>query len=187
MGSKDRTRRSRRQFLEITAVTAGVGFCGRLASSGGGSPPAGPAGSGRDSRLGYCGLYCGGCQAFQETESGTLSDKLNACRGCASDVVAPWCRECAIKSCARAKGVRYCLQCGEYPCEKLTAFTNDPRYPYHKAVHADMARLKEIGIDAWLEEQAARWVCSTCGHKYHWFARRCATCGSRVNRQYWPD
>jgi hypothetical protein len=66
------------------------------------------------------------------------------------------------------------------------AFTNDPRYPYHKAVHRDMARLREMGMEAWLAEQAARWVCRTCGSSFHWFARKCDHCGTRVNAEHWP-
>ncbi len=143
-----------------------------------------------ESLLGYCGLYCGGCQAFQETEAGLRrgpEGEAPACQGCASSVLTPWCRDCEIKTCARSKGLRYCLPCGEYPCAKLTAFVNDPRYPYHRAVQRDMLRLKEIGIDAWLREQPARWICPSCGSTFHWFARRCGQCGTRVNAEHWPD
>jgi hypothetical protein len=144
-----------------------------------------------DPELGYCGLYCGGCQAYQETQAGlrtTFQRETQACEGCASSgVVASWCRDCEIKACARRKGLRYCLPCDEYPCAKLQAFVNDPRYPYHRAVHSDMVRLREVGTETWLREQATRWACRTCGNKYHWFERKCASCGTRVNAEYWPD
>jgi len=140
--------------------------------------------------LGYCGLYCGGCSAYQETEAGTTSQEgpeAVTCRGCASDELPPWCADCAIKRCNRQRGIRYCLQCSDYPCEQLMGFTNDPKYPYHKAVHADMERLDDIGLAAWLEEQASRWICGDCGNTYHWFAQQCPSCGARVNLEYWPD
>jgi hypothetical protein len=157
-------------------------------SAPGVSEPAAPAVS--DGVLGYCGLYCGGCQTYQETRVGAAKDaegKPTRCDGCASSVLAPWCAQCAIRDCARAKGLRYCLLCPDNPCDKVRAFMNDPRYPYHKDVQADMARLREIGTDPWLREQAARWTCRSCGNKYHWFARKCPTCGTRVNEKYWPD
>lgn len=188
---------SRRGFLGTAATTAGgcllCGLARRGAAAPGtddkpGRPPeAAPAVS--EELLGYCGLFCGGCQAYQETTAAAKpgAEPTTRCLGCASDVVAPWCQECAIRDCSKEKGLRYCLPCEEYPCDKLDTFTNDPRYPYHKAVHADMAQLQEIGIPAWLEEQKARWICPSCGNRYHWFARRCPTCDARVNEQYWPD
>ena len=190
---------SRRRFLETTTAAAGGCLLCGLARPVGATP--GPESSGvggsaehgrppvSDALLGYCGLYCGGCQAYQETTTGKkpADEDSTRCLGCASEVVASWCQECAIKDCARQKGLRTCRPCEEYPCEKLKAFTDDPRYPYHKAVHADMARLEEIGLEAWLAEQSERWVCPSCGNPYHWFARTCPTCGTRVNEQYWPD
>ena len=187
---------SRRGFLGTAATAAGGCFlCGLARSNAEGTgsdaelsrtpDAAGPVG---EEVLGYCGLYCGGCQAYQETtsEAKAGAEPTERCLGCASDVVAPWCRECAIRDCCKEKGLRYCLPCNEYPCDKLRAFTDDPRYPYHKAVHADMARLREIGLPAWLKEQSVRWICPSCGHRYHWFARQCPTCNARVNEEYWP-
>jgi hypothetical protein len=191
--------KGRRELLGRTMTVAGAGLvcCAARLAAGGPREPAdeaSAASAGRpspsDTVLGYCGLYCGGCQTYQETRTGAARDGTGdpkRCDGCASTVLAPWCAECAIKACARGKGLRYCLLCSENPCEKLTAFMNDPRYPYHKDVQRDMVRLKEIGTDAWLREQATRWVCATCGSKYHWFARKCATCGTRVNARHWPD
>ncbi|MBN2368967.1 MAG: DUF3795 domain-containing protein [Vicinamibacteria bacterium] len=195
------SRRMRRKFLSQAAAVVGGGLCGGMLGAVPRRPPEAKDKNKSQSReershvngalLGYCGLYCGGCSLYQETKAGakpTADGKSAApCEGCASAVVASWCADCAIKACAREKGVRYCLLCDEYPCAKLTEFTNDPRYPYHKEVHRDMARLKEIGEEAWMREQSARWTCSKCGGTYHWFARKCPACGTRVNEKYWPD
>ncbi len=183
--------KGRRKVIGQTLTAVGAGFfCSRAGAAAAGTAAPGAACSPRsEDVLGYCGLYCGGCQTYQETRTGAARDsqgKPTPCNGCASDVLAPWCAQCAIRDCARAKGYRYCLACPKNPCEKITTFMNDPRYPYHKDVQDWMVRLREVGTAAWLREQAARWVCRTCGSQYHWFARKCATCGTRVNERYWP-
>jgi hypothetical protein len=195
--ARDETTKTRRGFIAgsgmalggcllCTATQKGAASADTTAGRGGDKGGVVPA---DDSLLGYCGLYCGGCKAYQDTTSGkaNVQEDATPCLGCASQIVAPWCQDCAIKRCCREKALRTCLHCEDYPCEKLVAFMNDPRYPYHKEVPANMARLDEIGLTAWLKEQSARWICAQCGKPYHWFARTCPTCGTRVNQKYWPD
>jgi len=137
-----------------------------------------------DETLGYCGLYCAGCGTFQATAAGTGLEyepgKFTTCRGCASTELSLWCAGCAIKDCAREKGVRYCLQCGDFPCDKIQGFMEDPRYPYHQDVPAMMGRLTEVGLETWSAEQDARWNCPSCGARYHWFSESCPGCGGPV-------
>ena len=52
--------------------------------------------------VGVCGIYCGFCPAFSIK-----------CPGCLSD---PHSKECSLYSCASKKAVRYCFECGEFPC-----------------------------------------------------------------------
>lgn len=134
--------------------------------------------------LGYCGLYCGGCGIFQNTAKG-IATKLDDgqdynCKGCNSDTLTPWCGDCAIKNCSREKGLEYCLKCGEFPCDKMTGFMDDPKYPYHKEVPEAMKRLDEIGLEAWSKEREARYTCGSCGEKFNWFEKKCAHCGGEV-------
>jgi len=125
-----------------------------------------------DATLGYCGLFCGGCGVWQANQKGKplLGDDGGPmkCGGCASDHVTGWCADCEIKSCARGRGLRYCLECPENPCEKLTEFMNDPRYPYHLEVQGNMKRLREAGLAAWTAEMRARYRCGACGADFNW-------------------
>jgi len=138
-----------------------------------------------DEILGYCGLYCGGCGTFQATTKGTGIEydprTSTTCRGCNSNDVSIWCRDCEIKTCARERGLRYCLQCESYPCEKAERFRDDPRYPLHAATPALMARLSEVGLEAWAAEQRQKWICESCGREFGWFSQRCPGCGAAVN------
>ncbi len=58
---------------------------------------------------------------------------------------------CAIRKCAREKGIDVCVACGEYPCNRIEGIAKG--YP---TLLADGKRMKEIGMDAWIKEQEER-------------------------------
>lgn len=76
------------------------------------------------------------------TKISTLDKTSPLCQGGCGDP------DCGIRKCAVAKGLSVCAQCDEFPCEQLSAFTR--RYPF---VLNNNERIREIGLDAWLEEQ----------------------------------
>lgn len=141
----------------------------------------------KDEILGYCGLYCPGCMFYQNSVSGVKTELdpgvFVTCRGCNSPELTPWCAECGIKDCCRERVIRYCLECDEFPCDRLNTFMNDPKYPYHQDVPENMRRLKEIGLEAWAEEQDKKWLCGQCGSRYPWSATECPGCEGKVNER----
>ena len=44
-----------------------------------------------------------------------------------------------------------------------------------------MARLRQVGLETWSEEQSRKWICKSCGHDFDWFSRRCPGRGAAVN------
>ena len=62
------------------------------------------------------------------------------------------------EECAREKGVDVCAFCGQFPCARVLGVAKG--YP---TLIADAERMKELGIDAWIEEQEAR---ATTGFAY---------------------
>jgi hypothetical protein len=77
-----------------------------------------------------------------------LADSESHC-SCRSGQCGP--PACAIRACAKAKGVLVCALCGEYPCGHIRELAQ--RYPM---LLADGARMKRVGVDAWTQEQEAR-------------------------------
>ena len=54
-----------------------------------------------------CGLYCGWCPFY------LVGCEEFKCGGC-------WSRDkCAIRDCAKEKGLKICTYCQEFPCQKL--------------------------------------------------------------------
>ena len=106
--------------------------------------------------------------------------KGTACEGCLSEIVAFPCRICAFRDCVLEKGLTNCSQCPDSPCQPLVDFNNDG-LPHHGEVLANIQRQREIGLDAWIAEQEARWRCPQCGSTIDWYASQCADCGAALS------
>jgi len=134
----------------------------------------------------YCGLYCGACPVLVANQKGTIEELASrndmdpadlVCAGCKSGTLASFCADCHFIPCAHGKGVESCVECDEYPCERLTAFRDDER-PHHSVVTKNLDRLSEIGLKAWLAEQNKRWKCEACGARFAWYDEKCPECGA---------
>lgn len=149
-----------------------------------------------------CGLYCGACSIYVAGKRGdskrleqmasSLAEYLGrvlevrdlACEGCLSDVVALHCRDCALRSCAFEKGVTHCAQCSVFPCKQIIDFNNDGMR-HHGEVLDNIRHQRDIGIDAWIQEQEERWRCPHCGCEVDWYSGQCPDCGTTLTG-HWP-
>ena len=122
----------------------------------------------------YCGVYCPNCEARCQIPQ-RASALIRAMKAGDYDSWCPaptWqflnnltdvsvtksCREetcgspnCGIRKCAKSKGVEVCPLCAEYPCEKIQSFSRtEPTLIF------DGKRMREIGLEQWIDEQEAR-------------------------------
>jgi hypothetical protein len=101
-----------------------------------------------------CGLYCGAC-------SDLLLDQVCHGCGCGCDQCAaePHHEVCAIyRCCVLEKGLVACAECEELPCTRVIQFAYDPIWRTHRPIIENLRRMRRIGADAWLTEQAAYWA-----------------------------
>ena len=126
----------------------------------------------------YCGLYCENCAVKVKVEPAAkvLYDEMKAAgfedviafipggdgfwpflKGMAVDGVCVSCVDgggdpgCAVRICAKEKGLEMCAFCVEYPCDKLSPFiTRNP------VLEHDNALLRDKGWDDWAELQDKR-------------------------------
>ena len=142
-----------------------------------------------------CGLFCGACSVHVAGRRGDtehlewiaersaarrerpVSAEDLACEGCLSEVRALYCRECDLRRCVLDRGLTRCAQCGDFPCRQLRDF-NDDGQPHHGEVLDNIRRQREIGVEAWVEEQMERWRCPRCGGAVEWYADVCPDCGA---------
>ena len=114
-----------------------------------------------------CGLFCGICPSYPEK-----------CHGCMSDFLRPGCDVChaGFRECAKEHQVSRCCECGDYPCARLEAFRVDGK-PHHLVVTENVGKMKELGLNLWLEEQIREHTCSRCGALVQWERSVCQVCG----------
>lgn len=102
-----------------------------------------------------CGMNCALCHSYQDGKK-----PCPGCRGKASEIRKS-CRNCAIANCERQTG--YCYDCPDFPCKRLAALDKRYRTKYGMSMLANLARVREIGEDVFVCEQADKYRCPTCG------------------------
>ncbi len=140
------------------------------------------------SLAGICGAYCGACPVYRAWADqdqprlealarslDTTADRL-LCTGCRTPSAFCFGGDCSIKQCARGRGVVFCVECTDYPCDKIRAF--QAAAPYRAAICRDARWLREVGVSAWLREEDVRWRCPGCGAKVVAGTEWCVACGS---------
>ena len=128
----------------------------------------------------FCGLYCGLCASRRRIPQQAATFRQTLCQegcdrgyfdipglgtvfaafweglNCLADQPCPGCRhgggnpDCALRTCARERGVVASPLCAESPCARLNILENYP------LLAADGKRMQSIGIEQWAAEQEAR-------------------------------
>ena len=126
----------------------------------------------------YCGLYCENCAVMAKitpTAKALYNEMKNAgfeeiiqlipggdgfwpfLRGMAENGICVSCKDgsgnpgCAVRVCAKEKGIDMCALCEKYPCEKFDAFFTG--YP---VLEQDNMLLPDQGMGAWAKLQDER-------------------------------
>jgi hypothetical protein len=98
--------------------------------------------------ISVCGLNCAKCDIVAQGE----------CKGCRGPQDQHWSPDCEFLPCARQRGHTYCFECSDFPCDKLQAFASDG-YEHHRLAVEHLKRMREIGLEKWLEEQEKPMFC----------------------------
>ncbi len=139
------------------------------------------------SLAGICGAYCGACPVYLAwadqdmprlealaRELHTTTDRL-MCTGCRTPAAFCFGGDCEVKSCAQERGVAFCPDCADYPCDRIRRAHVGPAY--RGLLSRDAKRLHDLGVSAWLREEDAKWRCSGCGAKVPAGSEDCPGCG----------
>jgi hypothetical protein len=140
-----------------------------------------------------CGLFCPACRVFIGTqEDPERLDKLAEqfrypveemkCDGCRSDKRGPYCKICKMAVCAAEKGIDFCGECEEYPCEDLKKF--QAAMPHRIELWSAQERIKEIGYERWFTEMLEEYSCPQCGTLNSAYDLTCRECGYEPSCEY---
>jgi hypothetical protein len=105
--------------------------------------------------LAICGLDCAECTIFQARTDPVIARRIAdwfvkergvqvrpeqiRCAGCRGDRAEQWSGDCAIRTCAEARGLAFCSGCADFPCTILVEWACDDER--HSAA---LARLHEM-------------------------------------------
>jgi hypothetical protein len=149
---------------------------------------------GQDKKLAaVCGLYCEACTLFIATtedparlkgfaERFQLSEEAMRCYGCRSDERGPYCQTCKMFSCAAERGIDFCVECEEYPCQDLKQFQSE--MPHRRELWEDLERIKAVGYKDWLKKIRENYTCPQCGCLNSAYDLKCRKCGEEPSCNY---
>jgi len=163
------------------------------------------AGKDGKSLVATCGLYCGACPIYLDSQSegnektrefmqqlGARQTEIKRedflCDGClGKGKLVSFCAKCAIRSCAESKKIAFCSDCSEFPCARITDFNNNyGKLQHHSEVLANLRHLKEMGIKDWAKSEDERWRCSQCNNRISWYDKACSKCGAKRSDRLFP-
>ena len=111
-----------------------------------------------------CGMNCAICSGYLALEHDVKSKgiRMPYCSGCR-----PRDKQCAFlkKKCELllAAKVRYCYECGSFPCERLEHLDKRYRTYFKMSMIDNLEYIKKNGINQFLEKEKERWTCPECG------------------------
>lgn len=127
---------------------------------------------------GPCGFYCGTCRHYLARAKGLLKEKhlKDGCKGCrAQDKKCAWVkRDCVL---LRKHQIAFCFECPDFPCDNLKKFDERHIREDQLSPIENLLRIKEVGTQQWLAEQAEAWKCPQCGGNLCVIDRECYDCG----------
>jgi hypothetical protein len=196
---------TRRRFCKRLAGVAFTGaFVGSDTMAVPNSKSKGEAAGNGEHLAAACGTYCGACPAYlakhgedeqirekrQKRSSAGPAKALKGippsnwmdgllCDGCLSGgKLAGHCQRCNIRLCAADKqDDSRCSDCGELPCYPITNLINMGNYLHRKEYLPNLEKIREMGVQKWVQYEEERWRCPRCGLPMSWYDAECIGCG----------
>jgi hypothetical protein len=87
-----------------------------------------------------------------------------------------------MAACASIKGIDFCFECHDYPCEELKKFQSF--YAHRIELWKSQERLKEVGYETWYREMMEYFSCPDCQTINSAFDLTCRRCGKDPSCNY---
>ncbi|MDM8549182.1 DUF3795 domain-containing protein [Desulfobacterales bacterium HSG2] len=112
-----------------------------------------------------CGLPCFECYLHLAGESGELQTMLSEafgipfeqalCKGCRNEggKCAHLPVSCTLYPCAEEKGVEFCCDCSEFPCDRLHPYADMAKL-WHNTKVFNLCLIKKMGLESWAQNKA---------------------------------
>jgi hypothetical protein len=113
-----------------------------------------------------CGLACFACAlhlaryhpALETIISSTfgMPQEMISCKGCRDEggkcghLPMP----CRVYPCAQEKGIEFCHECSDFPCDYLHPYADRADMLPHNTKVFNLCLMKKMGLDAWAKDKA---------------------------------
>jgi hypothetical protein len=115
-----------------------------------------------------CGLDCFNCPAYLANEDlnlrATISERFHLplddarCEGCrnAKGTISFLGdkKSCNVFSCTNTKGITYCYECTDFPCDHLHPYADQAFSRPHNTKLFNLCLIKKLGLDRWARDKA---------------------------------
>jgi len=115
-----------------------------------------------------CGLDCFNCPVYLANENGKLRaviaerfvipEKEAVCQGCRNEggmiAFLGMTEPCNVYRCIKKKGLQFCCDCSEFPCDHLHPYADQATVKPHNTKVFNLALIKKMGLEAWAKEKA---------------------------------
>jgi len=130
-----------------------------------------------------CGMNCGLCASYLAMENDLKKKGIGKtyCAGCL-----PRGKNCYYKKQCDLLGkglVRFCYDCGDFPCRRLKTLDKRYRTFYHMSMIENLEYIRDNGINKFLEREQEKWRCPECGGVICCHNGICFNCGIDKLRQ----
>jgi hypothetical protein len=125
-----------------------------------------------------CGMNCGICKSYLAYSRGIPSQKgkVSHCSGCmARNKICAFIRRDCER--LRTKQIRFCYECIDMPCERLSHLDKHYRERYSMSMIENQKMIKAIGMAEFLKSQAEKYRCPSCGDIVSVHDGKCYACG----------
>jgi len=115
-----------------------------------------------------CGLDCFNCPLYLAREDGGLRTKISqnmgipaeqaSCQGCRNEKgTIPFLNmtePCSIYKCTAEKGIDFCCDCSDFPCDHLHPYADKASLLPHNTKVFNLCLIKKMGLETWAETKA---------------------------------
>lgn len=115
-----------------------------------------------------CGLDCFNCPAYLADEDMALraqiaerhglpfeSAKCGGCRNSRGTIsFLGDAGQCAVFTCTSSKGIAFCCECPDFPCDLLHPYADQASVRQHNTKLFNLCLIKKLGLDRWAVEKA---------------------------------
>lgn len=125
-----------------------------------------------------CGMNCALCVNYQAMKNDISKHGFHKsyCPGCIPRE--KFCAYMRNKCVLIGEGkIRFCFECGNFPCERLKNLDKRYRTKYHMSMIDNLNFIKANGMDKFLENEEAKWRCDKCGDPICCHNGLCMKCG----------